>query len=174
MSTLRPASDPPPSPSQPPRAGRRWLAPLLLVGLGVVIGQGVSLPIAVAQDEAEAEEPLPEETANEIRAANRALASARDELERQQAYVSATESLNATLILGGGGNAIDDLERGNGVDPETFAALYAGQAIPQVKEHLTVDDEGRLLYKNRIVRMYSKSRLKDLFERQMRYTPVER
>lgn len=152
---------------------RRLLVPALLIGLGVVIGQA-GPAATLAQDEPEPEAQLPEETANEIRAVNRALASARDELERQGLYVSATNGINATLILSGGGNAVEDLEAGRGVDPETLAALYAGQAIPDVKQHLSVDDEDRLLYKNRIIRLYSKSRLTEMVERRMRYAPVAR
>ena len=147
--------------------GRRlWTATALML-LGFGMGQVDWVGAVAAQDDAEvAEEPLPEEVANEIRAANRALVSARDELERQRRYVVATEGVNAYLVLSGGGNAIEDLESGDGVDPETFAALYAGKAIPDVKQHLSVDDEGRLLYKNRIVRMYSKSRLKAMATQQ--------
>ena len=153
--------------------GRRLLVPTLLIGFGVVLGQ-LGPTATLAQDDPEPEEQLPEETANEIRAANRALVSARDELERQGLYVTATNGINTTLILSGGGNAIEDLEAGRGVDPETLASLYAGQAIPDVKQHLSVDDEGRLLYKNRIIRMYSKSRLTELAERRLRYSPVGR
>ena len=120
------------------------------------------------------EDSLPEEAANEIRALNRTLESARDELERQDRYTAATGSINALLILGGGGDAIADLEAGDGVDPETFAALYAGEAVQEVKQHLSMDDEDRLLYKGRIVRMYSRTRLKELYERRARYTPAGR
>ena len=152
---------------------RRFATGLALIALGVGLGRTDLLapPAATAQEEGEmVEESLPEEAANEVRALNRALDSARGELERQDRYVAATESTNALMILAGGGDAIADLEDGNGVDPETFAALYAGLATPEVKQHLSIDDEDRLLYKGRIVRMYSRTRLKNLYERRARYT----
>ena len=145
-----------------------------LLALGILIGRSDALlPAAIAQDGAEVT-PLSEEAANQIRSVNRALENARDELEREGRYVPATETLNAFLILSGGGDAVADLEAGNGVDPETFAALYAGQASPEVKQHLRVDEEGHLLYKNGVVRMYSKSRLKDLYDQRAQYVAAGR
>ena len=58
-------------------------------------------------------------------------------------------AINAFLVLSGGGNALDDLESGHGVDPETFAALYAGLAIPEIGDHLAKDDQSRLTYKGK-------------------------
>ena len=60
-------------------------------------------------------------------------------------------------------DAISDLETGRGVDPETFAALYAEQATDEVRLKLTRDDQGRLLYNGKLVQMYSISRLKTAF-----------
>lgn len=158
-----------------PRLLGRLATGLALVALGVVIGQSGVSGVWVGSASAQADDgALPEELANEVRAVNRSLDSARDSLERQGRYVAATESTNSLMILSGGGDAIADLEEGNGVDPETFAALYAGEALPEVKEHLSVDDEGRLLYKGRLVRMYSKSRLKDLFTARRQYTAGDR
>ena len=140
---------------------------------GVLIANVQWVGPVTAQDDEDVE-ALPEEAANEIRAVNRALQSAAEEMERSQAYVPATDGVNALLLLSGGGNALEDLEKGTGVDPETFAALYAEMAVPEVKQNLSVDDEGRLLYKGRIVRMYSKSRLKEMFENRLKYAPIER
>ena len=63
-------------------------------------------------------------------------------------------------------DAVADLDSGQGVDPVTFAGLYAGRAIQEVADHLSYDEEGRLLYKNKVVRMYSIERLKRLFAQQ--------
>ena len=74
-----------------------------------------------------------------------------------------TAGVNAFLVLSGGGNARQDLESGNGVDPETFAALYAGQAIPEIQEQLGLDAENRVTYGGEVVRLYSRSRLSRMF-----------
>jgi hypothetical protein len=71
--------------------------------------------------------------------------------------------VNAFLVLCGGGDARADLESGIGVDPETFAALYAGQAIPDIADLLDRDEENRLTYNGQVVRMYSKARLQRLY-----------
>ena len=63
----------------------------------------------------------------------------------------------------GGVNAEQDLEEGRGVDPETFAALYADMATPKIAEHLDYDEQGRLRYKKNVIRIYSKERLRTLF-----------
>jgi len=81
----------------------------------------------------------------------------------------ATEGVNAFAVTTGGVDAMDDLEKGRGVDPETFAALYAGQANKEVADSLDHDDQGRLTYKNKVIRMYPVSRLKELFQERLRY-----
>ena len=65
----------------------------------------------------------------------------------------------------GGINAERDLEEGRGVDPETFAALYAEMATPRIAQHLDFDEQGRLRYKKNVIRIYSRDRLKLLFQR---------
>jgi len=65
----------------------------------------------------------------------------------------------------GGINAERDLEEGRGVDPETFAALYAEMATPRIAQHLDFDEQGRLRYKKNVIRIYSRDRLKQLFQR---------
>lgn len=78
-------------------------------------------------------------------------------------YQSATEGVNYFALSVGGVDAIRDLEEGRGVDPETFAGLYADRAIPEIAEHLTTDDNGRIRYKGNIVRLYSRERLQHTF-----------
>lgn len=103
---------------------------------------------------------LSNDAVRQLQGINEQLASAMETLRIEGAYTPATEGINPYLIMTGGGNAIDDLERGNGVDPFTFAALYSGKAVPDVASELSKDEHGRLLYKNNLVRIYSIERLK--------------
>lgn len=121
------------------------------------------LPLAFAQDE---QEPS-EEATKKITAANDALRAAMDTLKTENLYNPVTKSLNSYAVLAGGVDAEKDLEDGKGVDPETFAALYAGDAIESIAEHLSRDEEGRLTYKNKIVRIYPISRLKRIQAKRM-------
>ncbi len=133
-----------------------------LLGIGYLLGQwGVfdARPLP-AQDAGT--EPS-DETVTKIRSAQKALKDAADALQAEGRYESLTAGVNAFLVLSGGGNARQDLESGNGVDPETFAALYAGQAIPEVQEQLGWDAENRVTYGGEVVRLYSRSRLGRLF-----------
>ena len=83
----------------------------------------------------------------------------------------ASESLNTLAVEGrnffalsvGGVDALRDLEEGRGVDPETFAAIYADRATPDVTQHIDTDPEGRKRYKKNVIRMYSKERLREVF-----------
>lgn len=76
-----------------------------------------------------------------------------------------TSGVNFFANSVGGVNAEQDLEEGRGVDPETFAALYADLATPRIAEHLDFDELGRLRYKKNVVRIYSRERLKTLFSK---------
>jgi hypothetical protein len=132
---------------------------------GYIVGnlQLLRLPLAFAQDE----QAPSEEAAKKILAANDALRAAMDSLKTEGFYNSATNGLNAYAVMVGGVDAQKDLEEGKGVDPETFAALYAGDAIEAVAEHLSRDEEGRLTYKNKIVRIYPISKLKKLHAKRL-------
>ncbi|MEQ9410803.1 MAG: hypothetical protein RIK87_24035 [Fuerstiella sp.] len=91
---------------------------------------------------------------------------------------------NYFAVSVGGIDAIKDLEEGRGVDPETFAALYAGFAIPSVGKHLNLTRvrdarghvqmaidaaDGRLRYKGAVLRLYSPERLRELFDRRVSF-----
>lgn len=116
---------------------------------------------------------LPKETLEKVKAAFEALRVARDALEGQNRYTSIIQDdFNAFAVTVGGVDAMKDLQSGRGVDPETFAALYAGRAKPEIAVDIDKDEEGRLTYKNKVVRMYSISRLKRMFEQ--RTSIVER
>lgn len=90
--------------------------------------------------------------------------------ELNNLYVAGGEStsvfggVNYFAASVGGVNAERDLEEGRGVDPETFAALYAELASPKVAQHLDYDEQGRMRYKKNVIRIYSRDRLKLLFQ----------
>jgi hypothetical protein len=109
---------------------------------------------------------------DKVRDADRALADAMQMLQDDKRYVPAIVGLNAFATSAGGVDAMADLESGQGVDPETFAGLYAGQALPEVAEHLAHDAQGRVTYKNHVVRLYNPSRLKQLFAARVEFAPT--
>ncbi|QDU38313.1 hypothetical protein Mal4_26400 [Maioricimonas rarisocia] len=136
--------------------------------LGYVLGTaGLFQPASLtAQDFGDG---LSEDTENRIRAAHRAVREAVEALQSEGRYEAITQGTNSFLALSGGGNAREDLEQGRGVDPETFAALYAGLATPEVAELLEIDEEGRITYNDQVVRMYSRSRLQRSYSERLKY-----
>ncbi len=140
--------------------------------LGYLAGT-VGLPVqSQARAQAVAAEGPPdvsEATIAKIKEARYALQEALDSLEAEGKYESITTGINSFLILSGGGNAREDLESGRGVDPETFAALHAGLAIPEIGDHMGYDEKGRLTYQNNVVRMYSISRLQQLYDQRLKF-----
>ncbi len=88
-----------------------------------------------------------------------------DSLAGESLQVSAVEGLNFFALSVGGIDAVRDLEEGRGVDPETLAAIYADRASPEISQHVDTDPQGRRRYKGTVIRMYSKERLKEVFQR---------
>jgi len=88
-----------------------------------------------------------------------------DLLEAENRYRSVSNDQNYFAVSVGGIDALRDLEEGRGVDPETFAALYAERSTPEIAEHVEIGKDGRLRYKGNIVRMYSRERLKSVFRK---------
>ena len=115
-------------------------------------------------------DPQADELTEKIGEAFAAVQTARGVLDQDALYNPATKTVNVTGVLSGGVDAITDLESGRGVDPETFAALYAGMATDEISAELDKDELGRLTYKGKVVRMYSISRLKLMFQERLRYT----
>ncbi len=137
---------------------------LCLIAVGYVLG--ASGAFAPSSSLAEEKQAGPSKEALEsIKGATTALNATMALLQQEGAYVPAIVGINSFATTVGGVNAIEDLETGRGVDPETFAGLYANQAVAEVAAHLGKDEEGRVTYKNKVVRMYSVARLKDLFAR---------
>jgi hypothetical protein len=142
---------------------RKLMAGLLLVGGGFVAGQmtcGNSPLLSAHQDE-------PSKYGLDVLQAYRQLNKAGRELSSLLTaggnLTSVTTAANYFGVSVGGVNAELDLEEGRGVDPETFAALYADLATPKIAEHLDYDEQGRLRYKKTVIRLYSRERLRALF-----------
>ncbi len=155
------------------RKWSQWMAACGLIGFGYILGaSGFAGSVSVwAQNEPEekaaaAVQPgaVSEDAQKKITAAFEALKAAREALETETLYLPATKTMNAFGILSGGLNAIEDLETGRGVDPETFAALYADLGTDEVKAKMTKDDKGRLVYNGKLVQMYPISRLRKTFD----------
>jgi len=108
---------------------------------------------------------LSEDTRQKIEEARNALEIAQDALISEGFMKPGTKGINPIAILAGGVDVMGDLERGLGVDPGTFAALYAGLAIDEVDEQLGRDAEGRLTYKKKLIQMYPVSKIKSLYNK---------
>lgn len=140
-----------------------------LLLLGYVLGSTGVLAPSAGWAQQERPELLPE-TVEKIKSAYNALSLAGSTLQQEKAYVPAMKGVNAFAILAGGLDAKQDLESGRGVDPETFAALYAGLASDDIKKDIDRDEQNRVTYKGKVVQMYPIARLKQLFEARAKLT----
>ena len=145
-------------------------AVLVLLGLGFVLGATGAFGARSLGAQAAAEGGPSAESLAKLKEAFVAIKSAAETLEQESLYVPATTTMNVFAVMAGGLNAVQDLEDGRGVDPETFAALYAGEAKPEIKEHLDYDEQGKLTYKGKVVRIYPKQRMKKIFQERTRYS----
>ena len=141
-----------------------------LLSLGYVLGTTDAFGPKTLEAQAAAAGGPSAESLAKLKEAFVAIKNAAETLEQESLYVSATTTLNVFAVMAGGLNAVQDLEDGRGVDPETFAALYAGEAKPEIKEHLDYDEQGRLTYKSKVVRIYPKQRMKKIFQERTRYS----
>ncbi len=145
------------------------LAAAGVFGAGFAAGQGsfrFGGGVAHAQEDAAAPAAggaLSDETRAKIKAAADAMNAAVESLKLDQQWFPATKGINTFGVLTGGLNSMKDLEEGRGVDPETFAALYAGLAADEIADKIGRDPEGRVTFNGRLVRMYPVSRLKSLY-----------
>lgn len=143
----------------------RTFAVLSLVAFGYFLGTNHTQ--AVNAQGLGGNDPDPIEEA--ISKANGALEELKTVLVDENKYVPATKTLNVSAMMAGGVDAIADLEAGRGVDPETFAALYAGQAIDEIAPEIDKDEKGRLTYKAKVIRLYSITRLKQVYQERLKY-----
>ena len=141
----------------------------LLGASGVLESQRVQAQVQVTED------GLDKDTQDKIDEAYKALEAAKDALVNADRYKPATDPgvLNVYGILTGGVDAVADLESGRGVDPETFAALYADLAATDIREDLARDAEGRMTYQGKVVRMYPINRLKQDFTKRHQLAGIE-
>lgn len=152
---------------------RTILSGLFLVGCGYVAGAFLNAPKELHAQEADPTAGY-EEIKDDITAVYGRLVSLQESLEAEGKHTSAVDGPNAFAVAMGGVDAIRDLEEDRGVDPETFAALYAGRANPQVFPHLGKDTKGRVTYKGKLVRMYSRDKLRQLYKRRDSLTSASR
>ena len=151
---------------------KRMLLGTGLLMTGYLLGSLSPFAAVRAQD---ADAGPSDDSVKKIVAANDALKSAVDQLKLESRYEVATKGIKSFAVMVGGLNVKEDMESGHGVDPETFAALYA--AAYDLKKlnikdesladwidvnQLGYDAEGRLTYQNKVVRIYPVSRLKKL------------
>jgi hypothetical protein len=135
----------------------------ILFGLGCLVGASGSLTSIVSGQDANKVETAEDK----VTVAAKAVKEAADALAAEQKYETITDAPNSFLVLGGGGNGTQDLEAGV-VDPETFAALYAGAVKKEVKDQLQKDEQGRITYNGTVIRMYPKSRLERIFAERLK------
>jgi hypothetical protein len=149
----------------------RGFSCLGLLFAGYVLGSLQIGGLAALRAEPQSES-LPEAVAARVRDANRVVSDAMQGLQEEKRYVPAIQGVNAFAVTVGGVDAVADLESGQGVDPETFAGLYAGQALPDIAEHIARNAEGHLMYKNKSIRIYSATRLGELFALRAKFAPA--
>lgn len=143
------------------RSVSRYLAAFGLLAVGYVLGDSGFL----TPRDATAQQPaagIKKETVDKIKLMHEAITGVLGSLQTEGRYQPAIKVANSYAATCGGVNALQDLETGPAVDPETFAGLYAGLAVDTVAEHLDRDEQGRLTYKNKVIRLYSVDRLQRL------------
>lgn len=145
-------------------------AALAALALGYVLGVANSSSTQLVQAQGGADGAPSQEAVKAVTDVYAAVQNAKTVLSGEGRYNLATKTLNLSALGSGGVDAIADLEAGRGVDPETFAALYADQATDEIAADISKDEQGRLTYKGKVVRMYSVSKLKQMFQERLRYS----
>ena len=152
-----------------------------LFAAGFVCGQldsGLPTLLTAQQDEAA---QLTPDALVAYQKARKAVSDLNDTFIAAGFSTAAASDVNYFSVSVGGIDVMRDLEEGRGVDPETFAALYAFEDQElgatgkserifkrfgvDVSQHLDSDDHGRIRYKGKVVQMYSTERLNQLFKR---------
>jgi len=146
------------------------LATITALAFGYVLGVAHSSSTQLVQAQGGADGAPSQEAVKAVTDVYAAVQNAKTVLSGEGRYNLATKTLNLSALGSGGVDAIADLEAGRGVDPETFAALYADQATDEIAADIGKDEQGRLTYKGKVVRMYSVSKLKQMFQERLRYS----
>jgi hypothetical protein len=140
-----------------------FLFTITVFGAGYLLGSTDALTVQQVNAAAQLQKRMSSDALLTYRHARIEIEKLSDALAAEKKYLPATDGDNFFSLLVGGVDALRDLEEGRGVDPETFAGLYAGRALPEVTKHLERDENGRIRYKGNIVRLYSQERLKQMF-----------
>lgn len=154
-----------------------WLVAAGCLSVGYLLGSmpgSLLLQRAVAQDADKAGDKagstvpkqlaqLGDDTREKIQKAVTAVTAAVEALKQEGKWTPATRNLNLTAVFNGGFNAKADLASDGGVDPETFAALYADLATDDIDLDLARNEQGLLTYKGRVIRMYNSARLRAVY-----------
>ncbi len=149
----------------------RWLVTFAIVfalGYGTCWIHHGSQTLVKATQEATGVDALTTDTLVEHKRFTSAASDFSGALVAEGTYTSGSEGQNYFALSVGGIDVIRDLEDSRGVDPETFAAIYADRASPEVSQHLDQDDSGRWRYKGTVIRMYSRERLREIFQQRDR------
>ncbi|QDT38034.1 hypothetical protein [Stratiformator vulcanicus] len=139
---------------------KHFTAAAALMAVGYLLGMSLHSGNSVARAQVA---DLSEDNAEQLRQAYRLMSIVQTSLETRGKYTPAIQGINPMAVYAGGLDAVGDLEGGRGVDPVTFAGLYGGLAVGPVNEELGYDEQGRLTYKDRVVRMYPVRKIKQLF-----------
>lgn len=148
-----------------------------LVAFGYLLGSTQIFHAAFAQSE---DSTPSEDAVKKIGEAHEALKRAVEQLQRESRYSAVTKSVNSFAVMAGGIDVKEELEGGHGVDPETWASLYVATyelKANRVKDEsladwvdtnlLGFDNDGHLTYRNKVVRIYSVSKLRKLMSQRM-------
>lgn len=152
----------------------KMLSVLGLVALGYALGASGTLAPRTLEAQGAAEAGPSEDARKKLADAFNALKAAAEPLEQENLYASATTGMNVFAVAAGGLNCINDLEEGRGVDPETYAALFAGEGKPEIKEHIDFDDQNRMTYKGKVVRLYPKYRMKKIYQDRLKFAGIKK
>ncbi len=156
------------------RRFQKSLVVVTLLALGYLAGSvGLLTPSDLSAQGAAAAQGPSEDAVEKITSSFDTIKTAAASLKREGRYEPATRGLNLFAVSVGGLDVKGDLEKGRGVDPETFAALYAGLAATEVQEHIDRDSQGRVTYKGKVVQMYPIRRLTQLFKERLKYSGEE-
>ena len=144
---------------------------MTVLAAGYVAGSiGLLTPADLSAQGAAAAQGPSEDSVEKITSSFDTMKTAASALKREGRYETATRGLNLFAVSVGGLDVKGDLEKGRGVDPETFAALYAGLATTEIQEHIDRDSKGRVTYKGKVVQMYPIRRLTQLFKERLKYS----
>ncbi|QDU82068.1 hypothetical protein Pla110_38230 [Polystyrenella longa] len=140
---------------------------LTLALIGVGYGMGLAHQNLISEVRAQGPsrtEGVSTESLTRIRNSYATLADVQKDLVASGRQEVGLSVVNVLAIGAGGTRTLEDLERGTGVDPFTFGALYAGLADPSIRSEVSFDEDNRLMYRGKALRLYSPERMKKLFK----------